>query len=83
MTAELAPAHFITVEEYLAGEELADQKHEYLAGVVYGMAGGTREHSAIASNLIGLPEPLRKPSRRKSTWHVTGSQTKFTPIPND
>ena len=52
MTAELAPARFITVEEYLAGEELTEQKHEYLAGVVYAMAGGTFAHSAIATNLL-------------------------------
>lgn len=52
MTAELAAAHFITVEEYLDGEELAEQKHEYLAGVVYAMEGGTFAHSAIASNLL-------------------------------
>ena len=54
MTAELATAPFITVEEYLNGEDLAEQKHEYLAGVVYAMAGGTKEHSAIAANLLGL-----------------------------
>ncbi len=52
MTAELATTHYITVEDYLAGEERAEQKHEYLAGVVYAMAGGTREHSAIATNLL-------------------------------
>ena len=52
MTAELAVSQHISVEEYLAGEELAPQKHEYLAGVVYAMAGGTFAHSAIASNLV-------------------------------
>jgi len=54
MTAELATAHYISIEEYLEGEILAEQKHEYLAGIVYAMAGGTKEHAAIASNLIGL-----------------------------
>ncbi len=54
MTAELAASQHITVEDYLAGEERAEQKHEYLAGVVYAMAGGTKEHSAVAANLLGL-----------------------------
>jgi Uma2 family endonuclease len=52
MTAELAASQYISVEDYLAGEERAEQKHEYLAGVVYAMAGGTFAHSAIASNLL-------------------------------
>ena len=54
MTAELAASHFISVEEYLEDEDRAEQKHEYLAGVVYAMAGGTFDHSAIATNLLGL-----------------------------
>ena len=59
MTAELAGTHFISVEEYLEGEERAEQKHEYLAGVVYAMAGGTKEHSAVAANLLGLLHAAR------------------------
>jgi len=54
MTAELTSSHFITVEDYLADEERAEQKREYLAGVVYAMVGETKEHSAIAANLLGL-----------------------------
>jgi Uma2 family endonuclease len=54
MTAERAASHHISVADYLGGEERAEQKHEYLAGVVYAMAGGTFEHSAIATNLLGL-----------------------------
>lgn len=52
MTGELAAIQHLSVEEYLAGEELAPQKHEYLAGIVYAMAGGTFAHSAIATNLL-------------------------------
>jgi Uma2 family endonuclease len=60
MTAELATSHFITVEDYLAGEERAAQKHEYLAGIVYAMAGATNAHNVIAANLlIALGNQLR------------------------
>jgi Uma2 family endonuclease len=50
----------LTPEEYLAGEEIATERHEYLAGVVYGMAGGTNRHAQIGSNIhIALGSRLR------------------------
>ncbi len=52
MTALLHPS-FATVEEYLAGEEHAGVKHEYLDGVVYAMAGGANDHAAISANAVG------------------------------
>jgi len=51
MTAQPHPS-FVTVEDYLGGEEHADVKHEYLGGVVYAMAGGTNDHAAISANAI-------------------------------
>lgn len=39
-------------EEYLAAERLSETKHEFVNGEIYAMAGGTREHSLIASNLV-------------------------------
>jgi len=36
---------FISVEDYLAGEEAGEMKHEYVGGVVYAMAGTTKEHN--------------------------------------
>jgi Uma2 family endonuclease len=42
---------FISVEEYLAGEQGNDFRHEYLDGAVYAMAGGTQEHNQIAGNI--------------------------------
>jgi len=32
---------FISVDDYLSGEQSSDVRHEYLSGVVYAMAGGT------------------------------------------
>lgn len=44
---------FISIAEYLAGEELAEVKHEYVGGSVHAMAGATNRHNAIAVNAIG------------------------------
>ncbi len=48
----------MTVEEYLAFEEMSREKHEYVDGWVYplfpgvdGMAGGTNNHAALTSNV--------------------------------
>jgi len=43
-------------EEYRRFEESTDAKHEYLAGQILAMAGGTPEHAALAGALIGLFE---------------------------
>ncbi|MEA2176066.1 MAG: hypothetical protein QOD00_3658 [Blastocatellia bacterium] len=40
-----------SVEEYLALEREADERHEYLDGQIYAMAGESPEHGAICMNL--------------------------------
>ncbi len=47
MTAH-APRHHHSFEEYLALEEIAGVRHEFFDGEIYGMAGGTPEHAAMA-----------------------------------
>ena len=42
---------FITVEDYLAGEEASEVKHEYVGGVVYAMSGTSKEHNRITGNI--------------------------------
>jgi Uma2 family endonuclease len=39
--------------EYAAAERASAQRHEYLAGQVYAMAGGTPEHGALAAAIMG------------------------------
>lgn len=39
-------------EEYLSFERASEVKHEYADGEVFAMAGGTREHSLIAGNVV-------------------------------
>lgn len=48
-------SHFepISVEDYLRGERTAHRKHEFVAGDVHAMAGGTVQHNRIASNVMG------------------------------
>ncbi len=64
MTALVQPSP-VSIEDYLAGEEHSEVKHEYLGGAVHAMAGGTNDHSAISANAIGsLFSSLRgKPCR--------------------
>ncbi|MCF8015139.1 MAG: Uma2 family endonuclease [Chromatiaceae bacterium] len=48
------PVSAYRFEDYLAFErEALDVKHEYVAGEVFAMSGGSFEHSLIAANLSG------------------------------
>lgn len=51
MTAE-ASRRTMSVAEYVAREEASKDRHEYLRGEVYAMAGGTPEHGALAAACI-------------------------------
>lgn len=42
---------YISVEEYLEGEQLSDIRHEYIAGQVFAMVGTTLAHNVINLNL--------------------------------
>ena len=60
MTAERADSQLMSVEDYLAWEEMQPEKHEYVGGVIFTMQGGTTRHAAIASNvLISIGGQLR------------------------
>jgi len=43
---------FITVEEYLSGEQHSETKHEYVDGQVYAMAGASVNHNTISVNVV-------------------------------
>ena len=45
---------YYTVEEYLALEETAEEKHEYLDGRIYAMTGGTDTHARLTARVIAL-----------------------------
>ncbi len=44
-------ADWISEAEYREGEEISPVKHEWFAGEVFAMAGGTYNHTTICSNL--------------------------------
>lgn len=42
---------FISVDEYIEGEQLSEVRHEYIGGRVYAMSGGSEAHNMISLNL--------------------------------
>jgi len=50
----LQPQTLYTVEEYLAFERTAEERHEYLDGEIYAMAGESLEHGRICMNLARI-----------------------------
>ena len=50
LAPEKAP-YLFTVAEYLTFERAADERHEYLDGVIYAMAGESPNHGRICTNL--------------------------------
>jgi Uma2 family endonuclease len=45
-----AQRHLLSEAEYLAAEEQSPIRHEYMAGEVYAIAGGSLRHNRIAGN---------------------------------
>lgn len=54
MVAQAQEGPFWTVEQYRDMEAHSTVRHEYHAGQVYAMAGGTQEHNLIAGNVFAL-----------------------------
>lgn len=49
--AQLKLRETLSVADYLAGEESAGERHEYLAGEVHAMSGASARHNLICLNL--------------------------------
>src|SRR5271155_1368473 len=65
--------NLISVEDYLAGELVSPVKHEYVAGVVYPIAGARNAHNIIAGNtLASFHRRLRG-----RPWRTFNSDTKI------
>ncbi len=59
MTSPPRPHHRYSYDEYLAYERDSDRKHEYEAGEIFAMAGGSPRHSALASRVSAALESAR------------------------
>ena len=46
--------HYISRVDYLQGELASEIRHEYIAGHVYAMSGGTLNHQRIAGNFLRM-----------------------------
>lgn len=55
--------HFVTVEDYLAEEEVSPVKREYRDGIVYDMAGARNSHNKVVGNGFAAfhRQPRNKP----------------------
>lgn len=42
----------VPVADYLAGELVSEQKHEYVGGRIYQMAGGRNRHQRVSTNAV-------------------------------
>lgn len=62
MLAQALPASFLTETEYLAQEHTAKERHEYVDGQVFAMAGASKNHNEIALNLALALRQLSKGS---------------------
>ena len=51
MSAQPQPQLPVTMQAYLAAEQLSTVKHEYAAGQVFAMAGASERHNRIAMNV--------------------------------
>lgn len=63
MALALKPKVTYTPEEYLALEDLADQKSEYCQGEIFAMAGGSTNHNRIAVSLCASLDTLLEDGR--------------------
>lgn len=62
------PRPLVTVDQYLARERAAEERHEYLDGQIHAMAGESPNHGDISANLvIALGSQLKgKPCRLRT-----------------
>jgi Uma2 family endonuclease len=78
---------FYTVEEYLAFERQAEERHEYIDGYIYKMAGELDEHNGICVNLTGeLRSRLQGTPCRVRAQNMkvrSGPSPKFKKFPKD
>jgi Uma2 family endonuclease len=68
---EAASLGFVTFEDYLAAEQNSEWRHEWVAGAVFVMAGGSERHDIAA---IVLLDTLRPDARRSGCRTFAGNR---------
>ncbi len=61
-----------SIEEYLALERASEERHEYIDGYIYAMAGESGEHGDICTNLGGILYS----QLRDTNWRARSKDTK-------
>lgn len=56
----LSDYNFITIDDYLRGEEESEIRHEYINGQIYAMVGSTDRHNLIAGNIFARLHSLTR-----------------------
>lgn len=75
MVAKKLTQVYLSIEEYLAFEAEATEKHEYEDGQIFAMSGGTPNHAFIGSSTVSA---LRNALKAKgSKCKVSGSELKI------
>lgn len=54
MSAVMPTTEYLSEQDYLAGEKLAKERHEYVDGQVFAMAGASKRHNEICLNIALL-----------------------------
>lgn len=79
---ESAPKHYYSIEEYIEIEKNSLEKCEYHDGEIFSMAGGTINHSLLASNMGGsLRDAIKAKGKNCRTFNsdakIAISERKF------
>lgn len=73
-----------SIENYLTIERAAEERHEFLDGEIYAMAGESPEHGDVSANLMGLLVPQLKETscrvRTKDTKVLSGPTLRTTNV---
>lgn len=60
MSAVTQDTQRISIEDYLAGEDASDQRHEYIDGEVYAMTGASDRHGLIVNAIAYALTPAAR-----------------------
>jgi Uma2 family endonuclease len=83
MKATLRLPRTATYAEYLAVEQHSEHRHEFIDGVIVGMAGGSDEHNAIAGRVamlfgMRLPRDCRYYSPDQRFWIPAHARSRYS-----